>query len=412
MLLKNKISLPIKKKSFKFSLSSFALLIAMGFLFFTISCKKNDSTANNSNLSSFVGTWDKNDSVRLSIGADGKFTAQRWVAGDTSYANNYAVEGTATVNGDQLSVTVSNSNLAHLWSSQKITSITATATLSSDQSSVNFTNVKVLPADLDVSAAVLARLSNTFVKNATPTIKYPVEALSFSGINTFQPTALPTLPTTWTYQSGVFTFDYTNFEYGAVTSDASTLGLAVSAAGQHVHLIVDGAPYIPLPMAGVDMTAMKVTYSLPLADGDHTVVAFPSRSYHESFKNPEAIVMAKITVASNSQNARAPFRAVATADSIYGSRPVRTYSLARKENEKILVDFMASDNVKGKLTGTASAYSVRATINQTPYLIREWKPVVFQGLNTKGDYRVTLDLYDHGNKKILKTVKQTFSIVD
>ena len=47
-----------------------------------------------------------------------------------------------------------------------------------------------------------------------------------------------------TYTNGNFAFDVANYELGVQTPNAEQLMCANSGKGQHIHLIVDNAPYI------------------------------------------------------------------------------------------------------------------------------------------------------------------------
>lgn len=61
-------------------------------------------------------------------------------------------------------------------------------------------------------------------------------------------------------------------------------GWDVPAGGNHVHVILDGRPYkrIDDPKAPIKLKDLDPSYTL--AEGQHVLVAFPSRSTHESVK--------------------------------------------------------------------------------------------------------------------------------
>ena len=83
------------------------------------------------------------------------------------------------------------------------------------------------------------------------------------------------------YQDGTFSFEVSgeNYELGEQTPDAGTKMCANSAEGQHIHLIIDNAPYAAKYVA---------EFEHEVAEGDHYLLAFLSRSYHESIKTEEA----------------------------------------------------------------------------------------------------------------------------
>jgi hypothetical protein len=64
-----------------------------------------------------------------------------------------------------------------------------------------------------------------------------------------------------------------------------------ATGSSHVHLILDGKPYKPL----FDLKAPVKLSDLPggdaLAEGQHILVAFPSRANHESVKTPNAVAI-------------------------------------------------------------------------------------------------------------------------
>ena len=77
------------------------------------------------------------------------------------------------------------------------------------------------------------------------------------------------------YSAGSFDFKVAEGDYslGLQTTDAPQKMCANSGKGQHIHLIIDNAPY-----------AAKYTnkFDYEVEDGEHYLLAFLSRSYHES----------------------------------------------------------------------------------------------------------------------------------
>ena len=64
----------------------------------------------------------------------------------------------------------------------------------------------------------------------------------------------------------------------------------------HVHLIVDGKPYKPLFDTKLPVKLSELTGGEPLADGQHVLVAFPSRANHESVKTAGALTVTEFWV--------------------------------------------------------------------------------------------------------------------
>ena len=130
-----------------------------------------------------------------------------------------------------------------------------------------------------------------------------------------------------TYRDGMFKFGVVSdtYELGEQTPDAPQKMCANSGKGQHIHLIVDNAPY-----------AAKYVDSFEYAidDGEHYLLAFLSRSYHESIKTPTAHVAQKITVKDGAIEGSDPV----TTPMLFYSRPKGTYT-GKAETEKVMLDF-------------------------------------------------------------------------
>ena len=87
-----------------------------------------------------------------------------------------------------------------------------------------------------------------------------------------------------------FAFDVANYELGAQTDSPNAAMLANSGKGQHIHFIVNNQPY---------SAHYTPEFSKELPDGVHHLVAFLSRSYHESVKNENSVIYKKIMVGDN-----------------------------------------------------------------------------------------------------------------
>jgi hypothetical protein len=202
--------------------------------------------------------------------------------------------------------------------------------------------------------------------------------------------------TSMEYQSGKFTFgvEGSDYELGNQTSDAATKMCANSAKGQHIHLIIDNEPY-----------AAKYTadFDYEIADGDHYLLAFLSRSYHESIKTDNAHVAQKIKVAGNSitegEDIKDPM--------LMYSRPKGTY--VGKDTEKIMLDFYLLNT-----SISASGNKVKAEINGEVHMFDKWQPYFIEGL-PMGENEITLTLVDKDGNKVdtpLNPVTRTFTLAE
>lgn len=170
-----------------------------------------------------------------------------------------------------------------------------------------------------------------------------------------------------------FNFDVNNYKLKQATPDASDHMLAESDKGQHIHFIVNNGPY----MAKYD-TGFKVK----MDKGHHTVLAFLSRSYHESIKHDNAFVIKQFSVGDHSEEEKADL----SKPHLFYSRPKGTYK--GDDFKKLLLDFYPVNAKLGK-----DAHKVKATINGTSFTFTEWKPYVIEGLEA-GNLTIKLELLD------------------
>lgn len=169
-----------------------------------------------------------------------------------------------------------------------------------------------------------------------------------------------------------YTFDVTEYELGAQTADAATRGIANSGKGQHIHFIVNNGPYSAHYMPGV---------SNQLEDGNYVVLAFLSRSYHESVKSTGAFHVENLNV-----GGAAVEEADLSAPHLFYSRPKGTYK--GEDTKKLMLDFYLVNTSIG-----SDGNKVRATINGNEFMIDEWVPYYIEGL-PMGEVSIKLELLD------------------
>ncbi|RCS27455.1 hypothetical protein DUT90_04910 [Polaribacter sp. WD7] len=171
-----------------------------------------------------------------------------------------------------------------------------------------------------------------------------------------------------------FKFEVANYELGAQTDSPNASLLANSGKGQHIHFILNNQPY----SAHYDPNFTK-----ELPAGVHHLVAFLSRSYHESVKNDNSVVVKKVEVGTNPKDT---VGIDAEAPTLIYSRPKGTYS--GKDTESLMLDFFVLNT-----TLSETGNKVKATINGKEFLITEWAPQVIKGL-PKGEVTIELELID------------------
>lgn len=200
-----------------------------------------------------------------------------------------------------------------------------------------------------------------------------------------------------TYQDSMFKFKLAEGDYqlGIQTPDAPERGCANSAKGQHIHLIIDKQPY-----------SAQYTAEFPygIEDGEHYLLAFLSRSYHESIKTPKAHVAQKVMV---KDDAIDPTKSEVIAEpTIFYSRPKGTYT-GKPNTEKVLLDFFVLNAPVGK-----DAYQIKADINGQEFMLDAWAPYFIEGL-PMGETTVTLTLLDAEGKAVdhpLNPVSRTITL--
>jgi hypothetical protein len=171
-----------------------------------------------------------------------------------------------------------------------------------------------------------------------------------------------------------FSFTVNNYELGAQTAGPNAEMLANSGNGQHIHFILNNQPY---------SAHYEPTFSKDIPNGVHHLVAFLSRSYHESVKNANSVVVKKLEVGANATDS---LGLDMEAPTLIYSRPKGTYSGADAKN--LLLDFFVLNT-----SLSADGNKVKATINGEEFMIAEWAPHVVKGL-PMGEVTIQLELVD------------------
>ena len=162
-----------------------------------------------------------------------------------------------------------------------------------------------------------------------------------------------------------FSFDISDYELGAQTINTVENQLANSGKGQHIHFIINNGPY---------SAHYTNNFKKKLNKDNNVILAFLSRSYHESVKNPNAFVLTQIGDEKVDLNN----------EFLFYSRPKGTYK--GKDTEKLLLDFYL---INTKISPEGN--KIKATINDTEFIITEWAPYYLQGL-PKGEVKIKLEL--------------------
>ncbi len=171
-----------------------------------------------------------------------------------------------------------------------------------------------------------------------------------------------------------FSFEVKNYELGTQTEkNGMAAQLANSENGQHIHLIIDNDPY---------SAHYEPNFKKEMTAGTHYVVAFLSRSYHESVKNPNSFVAKKMVIGEAGNDMAVNL----LEPTLIYSRPKGEYVGADTEN--VMLDFFLLNT-----TLSEDGNKVRAKINGQEFMLTEWAPYVMKGL-PKGEVTIQLELLD------------------
>jgi hypothetical protein len=198
--------------------------------------------------------------------------------------------------------------------------------------------------------------------------------------------------------------------------------------GNHVHVILDNQPYEAYYEINQPFELRNV------AEGKHTLRVFPSRPWHESYKNEGAFQMVEFTVKGGGDAAKptttkdgqkmadatksplanaspgvspTPARegkdfAPSKAGDVDPTKPLLTYSRPKGEYkgedaDPIMIDFWLSN---AKLQGDGGDYRVRYSVDGgEAKFIDKWEPIWLSGW-ISGKHQVKLELVDKAGNPV------------
>lgn len=197
------------------------------------------------------------------------------------------------------------------------------------------------------------------------------------------------------FQDGTFRFTLAEGDYklGDQTADAEQKMCANSVKGQHIHLIVDKEPYA---------AKYTPTFEYQIPDGEHYLLAFLSRSYHESIKNSPASTLIKAEIKDNSiVNQEGVGEQM-----VFYSRPKGTYT--GKDTENIMLDFYTANLRLGL------KHLIQVDVAGHTFVLDKWTPYVLNGL-PMGENTLTLTLIDKEGRVLdspNNPVSRTFTLAE
>lgn len=183
-----------------------------------------------------------------------------------------------------------------------------------------------------------------------------------------------------------FTFDVKNYDLKAQTVDNGTKRCNNSAQGQHIHFIMDNAPYKALYEPKNEITLANNT--------EHYLMVFLSRSYHESVKSPGAAAVYHFKIDENGKlvkmdDPKTPM--------LFYSRPKGDYLAADTAN--VLLDYYVWN-----ASLATDGYKVNATLTPAEgeavtFSFDKWEPKFITGMPL-GKNKLSITLVDKDGKQV------------
>lgn len=189
-----------------------------------------------------------------------------------------------------------------------------------------------------------------------------------------------------------FNYSLSNYQLTRMTPHSNAEHLANSHQGQHIHNIVDNEPYT---------AHYETDFTKDMTEGEHVILSFLSRSYHESLKHKGAYDLRKVTVGRPAEKLDIDL----TKPHMFYSRPKGEY--VGKDTERVMLDFYL---VNTDLSPAGN--KVRATINGTQFVLDRWLPYIIEGL-PMGENTIQLELIGNGGQVLpgpYNSVTRTFTL--
>ena len=171
--------------------------------------------------------------------------------------------------------------------------------------------------------------------------------------------------------------------------------------GPHIHVFLDDRPYTAIYSTAEPLILEN------LEPGTHTLRAFASRPWHESFKNEGAYAQVTFHVftetADNTPNPDLPLLTYSRPQSTYGAEPIMLdFYLTNAP-----LHFLASADPEDEIPD----WRIRATINGESFLIDRWEPIYLTGFK-EGINWVKLELLGEDGEPIVNAFNTTARLIE
>lgn len=170
--------------------------------------------------------------------------------------------------------------------------------------------------------------------------------------------------------------------------------------GPHLHVLVDNQPYVAI----YDTSEPLVLKDLP--PGTHTIRAFASRPWHESFKNEGAYAQTTFHIFTKTQdnhpNPDLPLLTYSRPQGSYGAEPVMLdFYLTNAP-----LHFVAQENAKDDIAD----WRIRCTINGNSFVLDRWQPLYLKGFKP-GKNWVQLEYLDEQGNPVNNVFNNTVRLI-
>ena len=174
-----------------------------------------------------------------------------------------------------------------------------------------------------------------------------------------------------------FDFVVREYQLQKQTAGERSRSLANSDKGQHIHFIHNNAPY---------QAKYEPSFEADLLEGNNVVLAFLSKSYHESIKSGPAFYFGNFYIGEGQSDFDK------SAQHLFYSIPKGKYSTL--DAKKLLIDFyLINTNL------TEGGDKVKLIVDSTEFIITDWSAYFLEGLGF-GEHSFRIQLLDKDNNPI------------
>ncbi|MDX2243337.1 MAG: hypothetical protein NW224_21870 [Leptolyngbyaceae cyanobacterium bins.302] len=170
--------------------------------------------------------------------------------------------------------------------------------------------------------------------------------------------------------------------------------------GPHLHVFLDNQPYQAVYDATKPLVLEKLT------PGTHTIRAFASRPWHESFKNEGAYAQTTFHVytktGDNSPEANLPLLTYSRPQATYGAEPIMLDFYLTNAPLHLVAQADKKDDI--------ADWRIRCTVNGDRFVLDQWQPVYLKGFKP-GKNWVQLEFLDENGNPVKNVFNNTARVI-